>query len=80
MRGWGRAPICKASRPDHRLGIQATDNIVEGGNKERCGRGRKTHEECIDDRLSSRVQGRTEKSECFGRREMASGVIIQDDK
>jgi hypothetical protein len=33
VRGWGRPPICKASRPDHGLGIQATHNLVEEGNK-----------------------------------------------
>jgi hypothetical protein len=48
MRGWGRAPICKACRPDHRLGIQATSNLVERGKKGRCGRQRKTCEECRD--------------------------------
>jgi hypothetical protein len=31
--GWGRAPICKASKPDHRLGIRATCNIFEEGKK-----------------------------------------------
>jgi hypothetical protein len=33
MRGWGRPPICKASRPDHGLGIRATHNLVEEGKK-----------------------------------------------
>jgi hypothetical protein len=33
MRGWGRPPICKASRPDHGLGIQATHNLVGKGKK-----------------------------------------------
>jgi hypothetical protein len=33
MRGWGIPPICKASRLDHRLGIQATHNLFEEGKK-----------------------------------------------
>jgi hypothetical protein len=33
MRGWGRLPIGKASRPDHGLGIQSTRNLVEEGKK-----------------------------------------------
>jgi hypothetical protein len=33
MRGWGRPPIYKASRPDHRLGIRATHNIAKEGKK-----------------------------------------------
>ena len=33
MSGWGRRPICKASKPDHRLGIRATCNIYEEGKK-----------------------------------------------
>jgi hypothetical protein len=61
MRGWGRAPICKDFRPDHGPGIQATHNIDEEGKKGRCGGQRKTYEECRDERLSSRVQGRTKK-------------------
>jgi hypothetical protein len=45
MRGWGRVPICKAFRPDHRLGIQDTCNVVEEGKKgSYCGQ-RKTCEE-----------------------------------
>jgi hypothetical protein len=46
MRGWGRAPICKASRPDHGLGIRATHNLAERGKKGRCGGQRETCEEC----------------------------------
>jgi len=61
MRGWGRAHICKAFRPDHKLGIRATCNIVEEGNKGRCGGQRKTYKECRDERLSSQVQGRTKE-------------------
>jgi hypothetical protein len=45
MRGWGRAPICKAFRPDHRLGIRATHNLAEEGKKGRRGGQRKTCEE-----------------------------------
>ena len=33
MRGWGRSPICKASRPDHELRIRATHNLAEEGEK-----------------------------------------------
>jgi hypothetical protein len=33
MRGWGRTPICKAFKPDHRLEIQSTHNFVEEGKK-----------------------------------------------
>jgi hypothetical protein len=41
MWGWGRFPICKASRPNHGLGIQATQNLAEEGKKgSRVGRGR----------------------------------------
>jgi hypothetical protein len=41
MREWGRPHIYKASRPDHRLGIRATRNLVEEGKKGRVvGRGR----------------------------------------
>jgi hypothetical protein len=39
MRGWGRPPICKASIPDHGLGIQATCNLAEKGKKGRHGGG-----------------------------------------
>jgi hypothetical protein len=59
MKGWHRAPICKAFRPDHELAILATRNLVEEDKKGRCGGQRKTCEECRDERLSSRVQGRT---------------------
>ena len=45
MRGWGRAPICKDFRPDHGLGIQDTQNIIEEGNKGRHGGQRNTYEE-----------------------------------
>ena len=31
MRRWGSPPIRKASKPDHKLEIQATHNIVEKG-------------------------------------------------
>jgi hypothetical protein len=33
MRGWGRPPIRKASRPDHGLEIRATHNLAEKGKK-----------------------------------------------
>jgi hypothetical protein len=33
MWGWGRPPICKASRADHRLGFVATRNLAEEGKK-----------------------------------------------
>jgi hypothetical protein len=44
MRGWGRLPICKASRPNHRLGIWATHNLSIKGKKGRHGghRGKKS--------------------------------------
>jgi hypothetical protein len=48
MRGWGRAPIYKAFRPDHRLGIQDTHNLSEEGKKGRCGGQRKGYEEKRD--------------------------------
>jgi len=37
MRGWSRPPICKASKLDHRLGIQATCNLAGKGKKGKCG-------------------------------------------
>jgi hypothetical protein len=37
MRGWSRLPICKASRPDHGLGIQETHNLARKGKKGKCG-------------------------------------------
>jgi hypothetical protein len=41
MRGWGKPPIYRDSRPNHRLGIQATQNIAEEGKKgSMVGRGR----------------------------------------
>jgi hypothetical protein len=41
MSGLGRPPICKVSRLDHGLGIRATHNLVEEGNKgSAVGRGR----------------------------------------
>jgi hypothetical protein len=49
MRVWGRPPICKASRPDHGLGIQATHNLAEEGKKgSMVGRG--DLQECRDER------------------------------
>jgi hypothetical protein len=33
MRGLGKKPILKASRPNHGLGIQAISNLVEEGKK-----------------------------------------------
>jgi hypothetical protein len=42
MKGWGRAPICKAFRPDHILGIWATYNLAEEGKKGRRGGQMKT--------------------------------------
>jgi hypothetical protein len=33
MRGWGRLPICKASKPDHELEIRATRNIAKKSKK-----------------------------------------------
>jgi hypothetical protein len=60
MRGWGRPPICKASRPDHGLGIRATHNLAGKGKKGKCGgQGEGICEECRDEKLSSGVQGRT---------------------
>jgi hypothetical protein len=56
MRRWGRAPICKDFRLNHRLGIQTACNIVEKGNKGGCGGKRKACEECREERLSSQVQ------------------------
>jgi hypothetical protein len=53
MRGWGRPPIYKASRPEKRLGIQATRNLAKEGKKERCGGQRKTCEETREERLRS---------------------------
>jgi hypothetical protein len=32
-RGWGRPPICKASKLDHGLGIGATRNLAKEGKK-----------------------------------------------
>jgi hypothetical protein len=60
MRGWGRPPICKASRPDHGLGIRATHNLAEEGKKGSVVGAGETCEECRDESRSSRVQGRTE--------------------
>jgi hypothetical protein len=42
MRGWGRAPIYKDFRLDHRLGIWATHNLDKEGKKGRRGGHRKT--------------------------------------
>jgi hypothetical protein len=33
MRGWGRPPIFKASRPDHGMGIWATHNLARKDKK-----------------------------------------------
>jgi hypothetical protein len=57
MRGWGRPPICKASKPNHTLGVQATHNLAERGKKGRCRGQRRTCKECRDERPSSGVQG-----------------------
>jgi hypothetical protein len=46
MRGWGRAPISKASIPDCGLGIIATRKLDERGKKGRCGGKRETCKEC----------------------------------
>jgi hypothetical protein len=41
MRGWGRAPICKDFRPDHRLGIEPHTILLRKERKEGVvGRGR----------------------------------------
>jgi hypothetical protein len=53
MRGWGRASICKAFKPDHGLGISSTHNLVEEGKKGRRGGQRDTCEECKDKKLIS---------------------------
>jgi hypothetical protein len=71
MRGWGRAPICKASRPDHGLGIRATHNLVKEARKEGVvGRGRPAKS------AETRGEALGFKEElgnkCSGRREMAS--------
>jgi hypothetical protein len=34
MRRWGRVPICKASRPDHELGIQTHATLLRKERKE----------------------------------------------
>jgi hypothetical protein len=34
MRRWGRVPICKASRPDHELGIQTHTILLRKERKE----------------------------------------------
>jgi hypothetical protein len=34
MRRWGRVPICKASRPDHELGIQTHTTLLRKERKE----------------------------------------------
>jgi hypothetical protein len=61
MRGWGRTSICKASRPDDRLGIRATHNLVEEGKKGSVvGRGTPA-EKGRDESRNSRVRGRTER-------------------
>jgi hypothetical protein len=41
MRGWGITPIRKFSRPDRGLGIRATCDLAERGEKGRCGGKRK---------------------------------------
>jgi hypothetical protein len=41
MRGWGITLIRKASRPDRGLGIRATHDLAERGEKGRCGGQRK---------------------------------------
>jgi hypothetical protein len=75
MRGWGRPPICKASGPDHGLGIRATHNLVEEGKKGSVVWAERTDEECRDERktLGSK-EGLREKSELGSqRRETESG-------
>ena len=61
MRGWGRSPIYKAFRPDHKLRIRATQNLVEEGKKRRCGGQRKTCEECRGEKV--KLSGSREKEE-----------------
>jgi hypothetical protein len=34
MRRWGRVPICKASKPDHELGIQTHTTLLRKERKE----------------------------------------------
>ena len=61
MRGWGKLPIRKDSRPDHGLGIQATHNLSEEGKKGSVvGRGRPM-KKCRDKSGNSRVRGRTKR-------------------
>jgi hypothetical protein len=55
MRGWGRVPIYKDSRPNHELGNKDTHNIDEGGKKGRCDGHIKRGEEGRDGRQSYRV-------------------------
>jgi hypothetical protein len=45
MRGWGIEPIYKDSRLDHEMGIRATHDLVERGEKESCGGKKETCEE-----------------------------------
>jgi hypothetical protein len=71
MRGWGRAPICKAFRLDHRLGIRSTRNLAEKGKKGRCGGKRKTREECRDEFLALEFKEEL-RNECSDCRDMAS--------
>jgi hypothetical protein len=63
MRGWGGPPICKASGPDHGLGICAPRNILEEGKKGSMVWVEGDREECRDESGSSRVQGRIEEKQ-----------------
>jgi hypothetical protein len=76
MRRWGRAPIYKAFRPDHELGIQAKHNLVDEGKKGRHGGHMKTCEEKQGEESvhNSLVQEITEKRVCSGHRKWLAGL------
>jgi hypothetical protein len=66
MRGWGRAPVRKASRPDRGLGIRSTCNISERGKKGSCGGERET---CEDSRGEEAFEFKEElENKCYGHR------------
>jgi hypothetical protein len=64
MRGWGIALIRKAPRPDRGLGIRATRDLVDRGEKGRCGGQREKTAKSVETKGSEslRFKGRTGKT------------------
>ena len=81
MRGWGITLICKATRPDCGLGIRATHDFAERGEKGRCG-GQRKNTPAKSAETGSESQGFKEelKNYLFWIQEMAEEVMIQAGK